>query len=212
MKISKHEIEQALTDVRRAYRLLHDYQRAALDAVRYIGAQLGFAYGGGYGRFSDMLRVGGGKLDNWAWDTLNMVLFEFNFSPENEKDGDFHFVVWLASDTGFFESDDQSVERTDPSTFKAAETSATKLAFLLYRDWLPAFDPIYRYDDESRGEWRRLFLAGTVPKFFAGADVFARVYDFMDITDEQSTDALLDDLIQRAGARGFPLRRAGKAT
>lgn len=212
MKISRHEIDQALIDVRRAYRLLHDYQRAAMDAVRYIGAQLGFVYNGGYGRFSDMLRAGYGTLDNWAWDTLNMVLFEFNFSPENGKKPDFHCIIFLASDTGYFEVADSSVERTDPSTFKAAETSATKLAFLLFRDWLPTFNPIFRYEEESREEWRRLFLEGTVPKYFAGADVFARVYDFAAVADEQSTDVVLDDLIQHAVAKGFALRRAGKAT
>ena len=41
MNISQKEIEKALVDVRKAYRLLHDYQQAVLDAAKYIGSRLG---------------------------------------------------------------------------------------------------------------------------------------------------------------------------
>lgn len=49
MNTNPAEIADALLDVRKSYRLLHDYQRAALDAASYIGNRLGLSYQGGYG-------------------------------------------------------------------------------------------------------------------------------------------------------------------
>jgi len=86
MSSSKVEIDQALLDVRKAYRLLHDYQRAALDAVKYIGSQLGFTYNGGSPRFSSCApRPGKGQLNLWAWDWLNIVCHDFDFISESKE-------------------------------------------------------------------------------------------------------------------------------
>jgi hypothetical protein len=41
MNPSTASIEQALLDVRKAYRLLHDYQRMVMDALNYVGSSWG---------------------------------------------------------------------------------------------------------------------------------------------------------------------------
>jgi hypothetical protein len=77
------DFENALIDVRKAYRLLYLYQRRVMDLVQFIGDSLTFRYAGGWSWFSDNTPKGGkGSLENWAWDWINMYFYEFNFSAK----------------------------------------------------------------------------------------------------------------------------------
>ena len=208
MSASTKEIDQALLTVRRAYRLLHDYQRAALDAAKYIGAQLGFTYDGGYSNFSNCApRDGKGDLDNWSWDWLNLVFYDFTFTRKIGAK-EVHLSIWLFSDTGYFISDHTAAEHTDVTTFAPVENSGTQLGFLLYRVWNNAYDQ-FRYDKD--GVRRFLENDGEVPGNLKDAGILGKCCDFSRLSDEASTDAVIGELVQLAKSSGFPLERVNRA-
>jgi hypothetical protein len=209
MSVSTKEIDQALLDVRKAYRLLHDYQRAALDAAKYIGAQIGFTYFGGYSNFSNCApRDGKGLLDNWSWDWLNLVFYDFHFTQKNGEKDILKFSIWLFSDTGYFVSDDTATAQTDVATFASAENSGTKVGFLLYREWTAEFDQ-FRYDKDAV----RRFIEndGELPSKLKDAGIIGKCCDFSRLTDEVSTDTVIAELVHLAQSNGFPLERMNKA-
>lgn len=202
------ELEQALLDVRKAYRLLHDYQRSALDAAKYIGTQLGFDYQGGYSAFSSSAPMNGrGKLESWAWDWLNLVCYDFHFQREIAGYGKINLVMCLMSDTGFYVSELTEVSRTDVTTFKAAEGSETKVGFLLYRDWLDGFDDA-RWERTSI----RRFIEndGELPPAMTEAGVLGKCCDFARICDEDSANSVIAEFIKLANLSGIHLEQVGK--
>ena len=209
MSTSKQDIDQALADVRRAYRLLHDYQRAALDAAAYIGSQLDLTYAGGYPFFSDCApRPGKGSLDCWAWDWLNMVLYGFDFYRSVGEGSFIRLTIWLFSDTGFYLSDDTNCEKTDVATFASVECSGTKVGFLIYREWQDGWN----HFGESKELLRRfLEKEGELPEDFKDSEIVGKCCDFSRLSDEESTDAVLGELVNLAKSKGFSLERIKKA-
>jgi len=122
------ELKNSLIEVRKAYRLLYDYQKKVLDLVNFIGSEFGRTYNGGYPKYCNVTpRNGKGSLKNWAWDWLNMYYYEFNFHNDTVK-----FSIVLISDTGFYESitENPSLSKLDLNNFKNAESSVTKLSFV----------------------------------------------------------------------------------
>ena len=125
-----NELENSLAEVRKAYRLLYDYQKKVLDLVKFIGSEFGRSYSGGHPQFSNASpRNGKGNLSLWAWDWLNMYYYEFTFHNPNENN---FFSIILLSDSGYFDMGKQNTneERTHIKKFNNAEFSKTKLAFL----------------------------------------------------------------------------------
>lgn len=123
-----NELKSSLIEVRKAYRLLYDYQKKVLDLVNFIGSEFGRSYSGGYAKYSNVApRNGKGVLGDWAWNWLNMYYYEFNFHNETDK-----FSIVLISDTGFYESKKEypSLTRLDIDKYASANKSVTKLAFV----------------------------------------------------------------------------------
>ncbi|HKW28845.1 MAG TPA: hypothetical protein VJT54_05885 [Verrucomicrobiae bacterium] len=208
MNVSTAKIDEALLDVRKAYRLLHDYQRMALDAAKYIGTQLELTYVGGYPCFSKCApRDGKGSLDNWAWDWLNLMFYEFHFHREITKDQWINLSIWLFSDTGYFISDDRARNQTDVNTFLPVDKAGTKVGFLLYRDWKQEY---YRLRDNE--EYLRRFLEheGELPELLKDGGVLGTCCDFSQLADEASTEAVIDGLVRLAQDGKLPLNRVKK--
>jgi len=200
MNPSVAEVTNALQDVRKAYRLLHDYQRAALDASSYIGAHLGFRYAGGYSKFSECApRDGRGALDNWAWDWLNLYFYDFHFVREQDGEEPVNLSIWLFSDTGYFVSKHPSPDETDIDTFARAEDSGSKVGFIAYRQWTEDYDFI------EDSEAVRTFLEnnGQLPKLLHDAGIRAMVRDFSCLTCQDSTDILVSELAEFLKSSGF---------
>jgi len=113
-----NELKNSLIEVRKAYRLLYDYQKKVLDLVQFIGTEFGRSYKGGYSKYSNVTpRNGKGHLSNWGWDWLNMYYYEFNFHNEENKD---FFSVVLISDTGYYEAKDEDEnfnDKLEPSLY-----------------------------------------------------------------------------------------------
>jgi len=203
MKSSDAKIDEALLDVRRAYRLLHDYQRMALDAANYIGKQLGMTYAGGWPLFSDPSpRNGQGKLNYWSWDWLNLVFYEFHFSKAHPDNKTLRLAILLISDTGCFSSGEEPKGEPAGSDFAPPEQSKTKVGFLISAgEWPPAFKA------NNAGMKAFTDTDGDVPADDQAKGIFGRCWDFARLASEEETLLLIEELVVFANHHGVPLQQ-----
>ena len=127
--LTTSELNNALLDVRKAYRLLYEYQKRVLDTVNYISNNLGYTdYKGGVPQFTKPSPgYNKGTLSNWAWDWLNMYYYEFYFGGKSIAGKDVHLSIVLLSDTGFYDKNTDNNKKTDLDCFNSVEQSQTKL-------------------------------------------------------------------------------------
>lgn len=128
--------QDILVEIRKAYRLLFDYQTKLLALVKYIGGKYGYNYNGGYPKFSNnQPRQGSGNLDAWAWDWLNLYFHEFHFgSKKIDTTTKNYFSVFILNDDGYFQAcqkEQRNVGRVNPHKFEKPENSNTKLIFVV---------------------------------------------------------------------------------
>lgn len=88
-----------------------------------------------------------------------------------------------------------------------AEISESKVGFLIYREWRDEFNSF----KDSRTEVKR-FLETEIelPPLLKAGGVLGKCCEFSRISDEDSADGLLNELIQFAQANGVPLERVAK--
>jgi hypothetical protein len=195
-----NDLQPALLDVRRSFRLLYNYQRAAMDAASYIGNKLGFEYQGGYPKFSNSTpKASRGSLQNWAWDWLNMMFYEFHFLREVEGEPPLGLSMFLISDTGFFCSEQETPDKKDVAAFLPAEKSRTVVGFLLAP--LPWPGTAFIGDKEKM---KTFIEQSKLPEVYRAQGAYAACHDFARVCDEASTDKLIEELI--AGAQGVNIR------
>jgi len=209
MTSRKNEIEAALVDVRKAYRLLYDYQRSALDAAKYVGSKLGVEYKGGYSHFSNSSpKDRKGSLENWAWDWLNLMFYEFHFQGQLSDKSDINLSIWLFSDTGYFVSNHAAPDKRDINTFALPENSATKMGFLFYRHWDESYYPLLK---DTLGNLRRFVEKGEIPSQMHEGGVLGMSCDFSRLSNQISADELIAELVILAKTTGFELDQQNKA-
>ena len=203
MNTSTIRIDQALLDVRKAYRLLYDYQRVVLDTVDYIGNQFGLKYIGGWPKFSGPApRNGGGKLTCWSWDWLNMVLYDFHFAEKSGDEDCLRLSVLLISDTGYFCAEDETVGNLNVAGYLVPERSATKLGFFISgSQWMGV--PNW----EQKGTMKAFIQEGKLPSEYAEKGIIGRCVDLARLASEQQTNDMLDELVLVANRSGIPLQR-----
>lgn len=200
MNSNPSEIADALLNVRKAYRLLHDYQRAALDAASYIGNRLGLSYQGGYPRFTACSpRDGKGWLGASAWDWLNLYYYEFHFRKQETEERSVNLSILLFSDTAYYLNQSVAPARDDPATYPAAEQSETKVGFLFYRQWQGPYDSIF----SDRQQVRELLAEGKLPPMLLDGGVRGKVWDFSCLASQETADQLVMELMSFAKTEGF---------
>lgn len=204
MSASTVAVEQALLDVRKGYRLIHDYQRMALDAVDEIGKQLGMTYAGGYPKFSDASpREGKGGLNYWAWDWLNMVLYDFHFTRSLPERNLLRMSILLISDTGYFDSGQEPRSEPNGDDFIAAEKSKTEIGFIISaKNW-----PHPSFMDNNAGMKAFIESGGALPAEMSKQGVIGKCCAFSRLATEEDTHALVEELIFYANRFGIPLNR-----
>lgn len=165
-------------EIRKAYRLLFDYQRRILNLIQFIGSTYNIPYKKGKPLFSSR---GTNRLDNWAWDWIYMYCYEFHFQ-RNEEDDTLWFSVILKNDSGYFESnlEDSSIDRLDIEKFKDVEKSSTDLIFM-------AGEPNWNFDilkeatiNESRyiEEQKVFYKKYALENFFTEENTLIQLKDF----------------------------------
>jgi hypothetical protein len=201
--LATSKIESALLDVRRAYRLLHEYQRMVLDAVDFIGKEFDLVYVGGWPKFSNAApRDGAGQLSNWSWDWLNMMFYEFHFRKDLTGGGQLRLSVLLISDTGYFCAPDEGLEKTKVADYLPAAKSSTKLGFVMsMREW--DLDKVV----DKPGMKRFIETGGELPGACAAKGMIGKCVDLANIASEEKTEALLEALASLGKSAGIPLIR-----
>lgn len=182
------EIKNTLLDVRKSYRLLHDYQRSILDLVSFIGGKFGFDYQGGYVKFgSESPRNGKGTLKEWSWDWLNLYYYEFHFNDKVVDNNKLAFSIIHMPDSGYFEAKkNNTVRETNTASFVNAEDSDSYLIFVV------GFNTWGLLGDDN---WKNIFLTTNQlgrKQDDLGFMIFKR-YKIEDLVDEISTRNILND-------------------
>lgn len=143
--ITKSELEKAMCDLRKAHRLIYEYQNRMLQLMRYIRNKFSLSNEiAGNKRFSKPIgktryysaeyREANLKLLNgmWAWDFLYSYEFEYHFGSSVDKKlkKEFSFSVVQVSDSGYYESGMQGKSHTDTKSFADCEDSSSCLIFV----------------------------------------------------------------------------------
>jgi hypothetical protein len=206
MNSTHKQIDEVLLNVRKAYRLLHDYQRMVLDAVGYIGSQLDISYNGGWSRFAGDARSGYAKLYQSSWDWLPMVFYEFHFVKCLGANDFLSLSFLIISDTGFIEGDDATNDKGNISAFAPVEKSSTKFAFIIRRTH---WDRLEFMEDKVK---MRDFIkeGGSLPDDRVTAGFVGKCYDLSCLASEDQANRVADDIVALAKANALPLERVKK--
>lgn len=216
MNPTQPELTALLTDVRKSYRLLHDYQRLILDSLCYLGHQLDIPYRGGWTGFSGAQpREGKGSLQNWSWDWLGMYHYEFRFDlragnhrridiPENE------YVTLCArviNDTGFYEVSEDNPNVANTESFLPAPEAQTKVVFLLFQGpWkgLPMLGdpPLVRDIIAENTPW---------PSALSDDGIHGFCSDISELLTQDGANGLIHRILEKAQTTNLPLYRRGEA-
>jgi hypothetical protein len=200
-------MEAVFLDVRKAYRLLHDYQRLILDAVNYMGRQLGLEYVGGWPKFSDRppteRKQKPDDLTRWAWDWLNFMEYDFHFQQVISETSTIHFSVLLISDSGFYCALDSDCDETETIKFLPAEQSESLLGIVMcHNDW-----PNPDFMQDRKGMKTFIETRGELPPDLAAAGVVAKCFPLIRLAGESEATQLVDEIVLLAKSHKIPLSR-----
>jgi hypothetical protein len=192
-------LDAALNDVRKAYRLLYDYQRRMLNLMKFIGGKYRRIYDGGHVKFGNSTpRNGGGNLNLMAWDWLSMYYYEFHFQPVQASGQTVHFSVFLMSDTGYFEArKDKNIHQKTVSEYIDVEKSESKLIFVAGQNIWEGWDL----------NWREVnFTTVTKGEKIDGDKIMAfHHYDLKLFADEDSATECLRHFTEYCNSKGITL-------
>lgn len=216
MTPSPSEISSLLTDVRKSYRLLHDYQRLILDSLKYVGTQLNIPYRGGWTIFcGNQTRNGRGDLDKWAWDWLGMYAYEFRFDlrHDNNRGLDIpeHDFVTIAasviSDTGYYHVAEDHPDKTRVEDFQPAEASQSKIIFSVFRG--PWRGLGYLYEPETLKSV--LQEGGVWPKNSTAEGLHGFTDDISVLFERIRADQVVDRILALAKSHDLPIYKTGQS-
>lgn len=130
-------IVKALSEVRKAYRLLFDYQSRILDLMSFIERKIQFNFQSGWPLYSEASpKPGKIYLDQWSWDWLNMYYYQFYFGEKKTNENTIYFGIVHMADSGFFENKNNHDEKINLKKYKKVEESKSKLIFVIgYNMW-----------------------------------------------------------------------------
>ncbi len=204
-QITKQNLAEALTEVRKAYRLIYQFQDQLLKLINYIGSFYGLKYYGWWQKFSRKLsqRPTSISLDNWAWDWIPMYYSEFIFQGEG-----FAFSIILAPDTGwfdkFYEEEKINVEKLEIDEYETIENSSSLLIFFIEKAGKDSLANEYdKFVSESRHVkdfFNKKKYSGKI------GTAFYSVYPLEKFYSLEATDKILKEFAQKAKKYGYDLK------
>jgi len=127
--MTKEKLSEVFFNVRKAYRLLFEYQSKILSLAKFIGDYFSYSYSGGWPLLSNACPTKGkGRLENWAWDWLNMYAYAFHFGSKQIQEENVIFEIRIYSDTGFYDS--QTEDPLKIEAFTRENKSKTKIVLI----------------------------------------------------------------------------------
>jgi hypothetical protein len=138
--LDKNRLDEAFVDVRKAYRLLANYQKRVRDLAGFIGEKLGFRFSSAYPMFSggSPNKEKESDLNRWSWDWLVMYFYQFHFGKKMVGSQELEFAIFVQADTGYFESQLELSfgERQFSEKFKDPNDSKTLIHLVVgYKKW-----------------------------------------------------------------------------
>jgi len=196
------DINDAMRDVRKAFRLLYSYQCKIRDLMRFISALVSRNCEYGYSRFShSRSHKTATPLDYWIWDWLGMYFYEFKFEDTSIGNDKYSFSIWLVSDTGFFDKEPQGSKpkgkaRLNLENYASTDESATKLIFAATKNAsMDDFSDFYiNQRKDSDAEYSRRI---------ANKILLCKSYDISSFINEAETRKTVADFIAFCGKNGI---------
>lgn len=135
-KLNTSEINEALKDVRNAYRLLALYQKRLLDIVKYTANFYNVSFNSGWSKFSNAASHGNrASIDKLSWDWLSLYMYEFNLGAIEIGVDKYNFKIVHQADTGYFDaSADKRIDRGNAEQFADANSAITRLFFVISKN------------------------------------------------------------------------------
>jgi len=192
-----NDIETALADVRKAYRLVYLYQKRSLDIVQRIAKefQCEFYFWTPI-QFARPCKSGTFPSYRWVWDMLPMYDVSFLFlkvEADHDKQllGDWMLEVRMISDSGYNHS---TKGEPDPINFLDVEKSHTRIQICFYyASKENNFDWYYGYWNTD-GEYPEENVVSNDDE--AGVKTLLKSYDWSEFTDESSIAAKTNEYKQ----------------
>lgn len=185
------QLENALLDVRKAYRLLFLYQRRILDLALTFANEMNLRpYCVGYG-FNRPATVN--PFDKWVWDMLPMYRISFLFlSSSSDQDypkrGEWLLDLHLVSDSGYPEGSSWRKGEPDPETFSPAKNCVSLLGIYAFkserderRDWYNnIWRPAINYPFKYPPDW------SVVTNGKAGVSIYGAQFNLLTLTSQEA--------------------------
>lgn len=192
---SAHDV---FLNVRKAYRLLHDYQQMVIDAVRYISRELDINEWEAYPHLDAASSKGYWKLNDSSWAWLPMMNADFHFVNQLSETDFMTLSILVLSDTGFIEGDDGEKNKSDTTTFDEVGQSKTQFAFFLYQ-----MHP-HRFVKD-------LFREGQLHAFLRnggnlGPNISGKLYDADCLCSQDRLNDVIQDILAAAQNQKLPLK------
>ena len=200
---------EVFLNVRKAYRLLHEYQGMVLDAVRYIDSQLNMDGYCAYQLFAAGVFTDGTQIlkrPSWVWLPMYNCVFRFWKGLPDDKCLSLSFFV--ISDTGFIERAEDTSNKERLSDFALPDQSSTKFAFILHKDIWDGQVPPFMSDRSQMKNFME--KNGTLPEDLIKAGIVGKCYDMSCLTSESTADEVIKDVIAFAQANSWPIEYKNK--
>ncbi|RFC55012.1 hypothetical protein [Brumimicrobium aurantiacum] len=135
-KLNTGELNEALKDVRKAYRLIALYQKRVLDIVKYCSNNYNVVFNSGWAKFSIPAQNGNRANINYlSWNWLSLYTYEFNLGRIDRGEDRYHFKIVHQADTGYYDANaEKKVGKINVDQFGDVNTSKTRLFFVLSKN------------------------------------------------------------------------------
>lgn len=200
--LSPEQLEEGLLNVRRAYRLLHEFHGLVHDIVRSAESFFNLKLRSGEYLYTDINGIKN-PLSWSTWDLLPGYVYrytsnEIDFTDKvgaSTKGKNIRLSILLISDTGFYEG--EATDKRSITEYAPAEHSATNLVFLLRNDsspWMGKNDAyLLTLGDEPS------------PKEPNGPLPLAQKFNLARFLNEESATACFQEFVEFCKNSGYPL-------
>lgn len=200
---TQKEINDALVDVRKAHRLIYQYQKRVIDIIYYIRERYSMPQFAGVRRFCNTINYKQGLKEEydvkmlrlernmWGWDFLYSYLFEFYLGTKKFSKKEISFSIIEASDSGFYQSKQTNKHQTNISSFSDVEESETCLIFVFESVTSKKNDYVWDMDNAIQKLLEveiEIITKTTEDNYF-----IAKKYNLTDFVDQSSTDKVIEE-------------------
>ena len=215
--MSASDLSAALSDVRRAYRLLWGFQKRILQYNAFIRERLGYAR---YTVDYQFGRLDKGIEGKWSWDLLPGALIGFeavrltalvDSYPQGEwwnypKAGDRLLYVNVVADTALLEARERCSHEPNPLSFAAPESTRSELQLWVLEN---------RADRTDRTNWQDSLVrrVATWPGHMevvmdeaTALGLYCEIFDLIKIGDEDDLAVRIDEFAAAADNALAPKR------